>query len=324
MHVTEVWNSKQPLPTLIRLLLVPLSLLYAIGWELYLLVYRLGFKRAYRAKIPVLVVGNLVTGGSGKSPVVLHVAQVLQSMGHDVVIGCNGYGGRHGKAAALAPDGPLDAQEWGDEPSMIRWLLSDIPLVVGRDRVMAAKLVEERYPDHILLMDDGFQHLPLATDISVILDETSPRNSLCLPAGPYREGRWNRSRATQIIPGQFKIGAAPYRFSDGNPLPRCANLLCALGQPERFLGAIRELGCEIVRHRFLSDHDPLTAGKLWEEFDPSLPVLVTAKDWVKLRNRSDLSNRIVIVAIQERTIEPADAFRVWLENQLNDSQQKNV
>ncbi|MFX8929914.1 tetraacyldisaccharide 4'-kinase, partial [Acinetobacter baumannii] len=84
----------------------------------------------------------------------------------------------------MAPDGPLDPAGWGDEPAMFRWLLPDVPLVVGRRRVLAAELVHQHFPKAVLVMDDGFQHLPVKKHIQILLDDPTPKNSRCLPAGP--------------------------------------------------------------------------------------------------------------------------------------------
>jgi tetraacyldisaccharide 4'-kinase len=157
--------------------MLPLAGLYALGWMSYELMYKLGIKRPQQPHSPIVCIGNLRVGGSGKSPVVIHVAQVLQGQGREVVIGCNGYRSPRQEGASLAPAGPLDPREWGDEPAMIREALPDVPLVVGRKRVDAAALVAAHHPGAVLLMDDGFQHLPLRKDVSIVLDPERPVNS---------------------------------------------------------------------------------------------------------------------------------------------------
>lgn len=322
MHVSELWESDSAKARLIRLGLSPLSLLYAAGWEGYLAMYRLGFKRAAEPHWPVVCVGNLVTGGSGKSPVTLHLAQVLRDMGREVVVACSGYGAPHAEAAALAPGGPLTASEWGDEPAMFRWLLPDVPLVVGRRRVLAAQLVHERHPNAVMLMDDGFQHLPLKKHLTFVIDPPKPKNRMCLPAGPYREGRWNRRRADQVLPDRFTVAAQPLRFlSPGGeevPPPARYSLLCALGQPQRFVDAVSQAtGVEPQSQSLMPDHDPLNAGTLLERFSPEIPTVVTAKDWVKLRERKDVNERPWLIARHEVRLEPADELRRWLDERLN-------
>jgi len=320
----EVWEGSSATARIIRGLATPLSWLYAGGWEAYLGAYSLGLKRAASPHKPIICVGSLVVGGSGKSPVTMHVAKVLQDMGKQVVIGCSGYGFPHAEAATMAPAGPLAAAEWGDEPAMIRWLLPEFPIVVGRKRVQAASLVHQRYPAAALVMDDGFQHLPLAKQLTLVLDDPEPRNSKCLPAGPYREPRRNRRRADLVIPGEIRLKREPLRIvtPDGEGVvPTSYSVLCALGDPSRFQKGLAERfpnALAEVPTCLLSDHDPLMATDLLESLPSKFPVIVTAKDWVKLRERADVHNREFLIALQEVGLEPRREFEAWLERSFNE------
>ena len=209
---------------------------------------------------------------------------------------------------------------------MLRELVPDLPLVVGRRRVLAARIVHDANPGAVMLMDDGFQHLPLRKDRAIVLDPESPPNRRCLPAGPYREPRRNRARADLVLPGRFRVvEEGPWLeeppFSALRPLPSALPwparfaVLCALGQPSRFLASLPE---KPAQTRLLPDHDPLTAGTLFDGMDPTLPVVVTAKDWVKLRARTDLAERRVLVARHAVRVEPAAEFRAWLAGHLDD------
>ncbi len=307
----DFWESPALSARLGRGALTPLSWLYAGGWQAYLWIYRLGIKKAAEPHRPVLCVGNLQAGGSGKSPLVRHLVDVLQEMGHEVVISCSGYGAPRAEAASLAPEGDLDAAEWGDEPAMLRSQLPDVPLVVGRRRVLAAALVHEHHPAAVMLMDDGFQHLPLKKTVSLVLDPSDPPNRRCLPAGPYREPWRNRSRADAVLPGRFRIVEEGPWLDE--PWPERFAVLCALGQPSRFLASLPHPPEET---HLLPDHDPLTAGTLFDAMDPALPVVVTAKDWAKLRARKDLAGRTILVARHAVRVEPAEPFREWLAERL--------
>lgn len=301
-----------------RVLVTPISWLYAVGWQTYLAIYAVGFKKAASPHRPVICIGSLVVGGSGKSPVAMHVARVLISLGKEVVIGCSGYGFPKSEAATLAPPGPLLAEEWGDEPAMIRWLLPDVPLVVGRRRVLAAQLVHDRYPNAALVMDDGFQHLPLSKQLTVVLDEPAPSNMRCLPAGPYREPRKNRKRANIVVPGTFSIKRHALRVvtTNGEPAaPEQYGIVCALGDPYRFHKALAEAfpnKLSTVPVRTLQDHDPLTSADLWDSLPTDVPIIVTAKDWVKLRERPDVAERKILIALQDVELEPAHEFAALL------------
>lgn len=281
-------------------------------------MYRVGIKHAAKPHAPIIVVGNLTVGGFGKSPTIIYLAKLLQSMNREVVIGCSGYGGPHAEAAALAPDGSLDAREWGDEPAMIREALPKVPLVVGRRRVLAAELVHQAHPNAVLLMDDGFQHLPLAKDISIVIDAAQPINGACLPAGPYREPRSNRRRADAMLWVGKHDGFELVRGPTQIPTPAVkVTSICALGQPDQFLAGIRR-SKELVEPLVLADHDPLQDTDLFSRVPSGIPVVVTEKDWVKLRTRDDLTGKTIVVAHQEISIEPFEAFRDWLRRKLDE------
>lgn len=320
MDVRTLWFGPGPGPRMARTLLTPMSWLYATGWQTYRALYDLGLKQAKAPHRPVLVIGNLTTGGSGKSPLVLHVADVLRGLGKEVVIGASGYGSPRAEGATLAPSGPLDASEWGDEPAMLREAQADLPLVVGRRRVLAAEIVHRHHPDAVLLMDDGFQHLPLRKHLAILLDEPHPTNARCLPAGPYREPRRNRRRADLVLPGDLRIDERfeGLRTPEGEPRDAVSvQVLCALGRPDRLLSTLKAAGMTVERTVLAQDHDPLDAGNLFAPLSKDLPVIVTAKDWVKLRRRSDLAGWDWLIARHSVTVEPADAFRRWLQEKLD-------
>jgi tetraacyldisaccharide 4'-kinase len=321
MHWTEVWFEDDPKSVLIRTVLIPASWLYTIGWNTYLALYRLKLKRPKRPHSPVLCVGNLTVGGSGKTPMTVHIAQVLAGMGNEVVISCSGYGSEASAEATVAPEGPLSAERWGDEAALLRWLLPAVPLVVGRNRVRAAELVTKNYPAAIMLMDDGFQHLPLHKNISILMDWPTV-NHHCLPAGPYREPVSHRSRGDLVLPGKFDVDTLPFALIDAtervviNPVK--ANVLCALGSPEKFLEALRKNGIKLGKIELRPDHAPLREGNLFDGFPANEPLVVTEKDWVKIRERSDLANRKIFVVRHGVRVSPEADFAAWLRQKLNE------
>lgn len=290
--------------------------MYGLGWSLYRFLYDAGLKKAKAPHSPILVVGNLTVGGSGKTPVVVEVVRLLLQGGKQVVIGASGYGSPHAEGATRAPNGPLDAQVWGDEPALLRLLLPEVPMIVGRARVRAAEIAASQFEGSVLVMDDGFQHLPLRHTASILIDPASD-NRFCLPAGPYREPRSNLKRATLVIgPGQsfqarstlegvqdldtFGSGKAPVSF------PEQADVLCAIGRPQQFLDALEGVGVDIRRAHVLADHADLQSFDFGSD---GLPLIVTGKDAVKLKGRADLGGRPIFVACQEVSIEPQGAFR---------------
>jgi tetraacyldisaccharide 4'-kinase len=326
MHITELWESEALGPKLARICLLPLSWIYAGGWKCYRWIYRMGIKKAARPMSPIVCIGNLTVGGSGKTPTTLFVADLLFELGYMPVISCSGYGSPKSEAASVAPGGKLDPKVWGDEPAMMRWLRPGVNLVVGRRRVLAAKLVQQNFPGSVLLMDDGFQHLPLAKDLTVILDPANPANPHCLPAGPYREPRSNRKIADLAIPNGFRIVEEPGGFVDpaGNPIriEQCT-VLCAIGRPEGLLRSLQERNIAILDQRLLPDHDSLGGGTLLAGTREDVPIVVTAKDWVKLRERPDVNTRTFAIAQHAIRIEPVDEFRDWLQKKLHGIEAKN-
>ncbi len=316
MTIHDVWYGKSISAKLVRALLVPASWLYSFGWRMYLLVYRLGVKKAAKPHKRILCVGNCTAGGTGKTPTVIFIAQQIAAIGHTVVIGCSGYGSPHAADATLAPDGPLDPTEWGDEPAEIRSALPDVPIIVGRARVTAASLVHQHFPDSVLLMDDGFQHLPLAKDSTIVLDSGSA-NRFTFPAGPYREPlSVGRKRASLVIgPSEaFSLEYSPLEFRDSNGtsihISGPSGVLTAIGRPDLFRRSLEESGVEIGEFIAKGDHDPLDLD--FGNLDPSVPWIVTEKDWVKLRKRSDVGTRRFVIAHRSVVISPLDEFRKWL------------
>lgn len=294
--------------TWLHFVLSPLAGLYALGWEAYQLIYRLGIKRPAKPHKRIVCVGNSRVGGTGKSPFTLWLCGQLRTRGFTVVLGMSGYGSPRAENAQLAPEGPLDPAEWGDEVALARMRLPDVPIIVGRARVMAAEICAREFPEAILLMDDGFQHMPLAKDVTLVLDPENPPNRFCFPIGPYREPRWNRTRASLILPsGPYRIVKEPR--CEGDPA-RATHLLCALAQPELFVQAYDPNRSKIAIVR--PDHDPLTAPDLLASVPKGATIITTAKDWVKLTRRPDADQYQWVVCDYECRIEPVEEFMQWL------------
>jgi tetraacyldisaccharide 4'-kinase len=173
-----------------------------------------------------------------------------------------------------------------------------------------------------MLMDDGFQHLPLKKHLTILLDPLNPPNRFCLPAGPYREPRRNRVRGDLRLPGELSVTYLPTVLR--NPaglesLPSRYGVLCALGKPERFIEDLRTHcapahGFDTIK--LLPDHDPMTDGRLFESFSQGVPIVVTAKDWVKLRDRPDLGERIFLIATQSAKVERLEIVEQRIQNRI--------
>lgn len=285
-----------------RWILWPVSGLYALGWTCYLAMYQLGLKKAKKPHRAIVCVGNLAVGGSGKTPMTCFLAKALRAQGEQVVISMSGYGFPKSEAASLAPDGPLDPQTWGDEPALMRQMLPDVPLIVGRRRVLAAEICAQHFPDAVLVLDDGFQHLPLQKDFSIVM-HFDVRNSSCLPAGPMREPVSNLRRADCVLPRDASLTRLT-EFKDESGQRVTAEqlrglqfaIVTAIANPYRLIYLAEEHGAQMLDGVFRADHDPLIAPDLLARIDPGLPLLTTGKDWVKLKSHPAIASRRVIVA----------------------------
>ncbi len=193
--------SRPSLGTASRVILGPLA---TAGWvygqvqALRRWAYRRGWLASERAAVPVISVGNLVVGGTGKTPCVERVCRLLQDMGARPAVLSRGYRGSSTAAAAVVGDGErvlLGWQEAGDEPVLLARSLPGVPVVIGRDRRAAARKAVEAFGVDVLVLDDGFQHLRLRRDLDLVtVDARNPfGNGACLPRGLLRE--WPRALA---------------------------------------------------------------------------------------------------------------------------------
>jgi tetraacyldisaccharide 4'-kinase len=171
----------------LTLLLSPLAVLFALVSWLRRLTYRLGWLRAVSVGVPVIVVGNITAGGSGKTPLVIWLVNWLSAQGYRPGVVSRGYGGSaHGCVAVEADSLPAEV---GDEPLLIH-VKTAAPVVVGRDRVAAARTLLEHHPDvDVIVSDDGLQHYRLqrTLELAVIDAASGLGNGWPLPAGPLRE-----------------------------------------------------------------------------------------------------------------------------------------
>ena len=279
--------------------LVPLSLVYGAVSSSRQCLYASGLRRSSRIARPVIVVGNLTVGGTGKTPLVCWLAARLAERGFAPGIVTRGYGGSsRGVRLIGASDDPAVA---GDEPILLA-RRTGMPVAVGRDRPAAARLLVESGCD-VVLSDDGLQHYALARDCEIVVIDGDRRfgNGWLLPAGPLRERRTRLRTADVVVVNGGRAlldGALSMRLearsavalADGrmNPLPAFAGLevhaVAGIGHPERFFNMLRAHGIEVIGHP-LPDHARLAPADI--AFPDSKPVLMTEKDAVKCRHAAD-------------------------------------
>jgi len=268
-----------------------------------------GRRAVWRAPVPVVVVGNVTVGGTGKTPLVIWLARYLESLGHRPGIVTRGYGGKAGSHPQRVT-AAADPAEFGDEPVLLA-ARTGCPVWVGRDRVAAVQRLLEESPCSVVITDDGLQHYALGRDveIAVIDGQRLFGNGLCLPAGPLREPMdrlaavdWQVSNGTpthpcgaeavmEIIPRCFVDLLTDERVSCGEFASRYPRVqaLAGIGNPQRFAETLRSVGLE-VRLVALPDHHAYTGTELALALDA--PIVCTEKDAIKLRRLADLGGHI--------------------------------
>lgn len=327
-------------------LLQPLSWLYAGLAALHRGLYRCGFKRAQPAPVPVLVVGNLVAGGGGKTPTVLALLPRLRALGFHPGVVSRGHG-RHGTGLCEVLDHSR-ASEVGDEPLLIR-RRGRVPVVVGADRVAAAQALCAAHPDvDLIVADDGLQHHRLARDAEIwVFDERGAGNGLLLPAGPLRQPLprqvpahatvlYTGGQASTPLPGcigtrqlggllplaDWWRGAQPGDAGVADGWAELARLggspaqhepalaVAGLARPEAFFRMLEARGLRI-RHLPLADHHPMHPLP-WPAGTRDL--VLTEKDAIKLLpSELDGATRVWVATLD---FQPEAAFDVELARLL--------
>ena len=181
------WLEKRWYSTSTPLLLLPFEWLFRLLVLLRRLAFRLGLKPSYALPVPVIVVGNISVGGTGKTPLVVWLVSLLRKAGYHPGIVSRGYGGKAERwPQQVRPDS--DPQTVGDEPVMLAQRCA-CPIVAAPDRVAAAKLLLKHTKCDLIITDDGLQHYRLKRDIEIVVVDGERRfgNGHCLPAGPLRE-----------------------------------------------------------------------------------------------------------------------------------------
>jgi tetraacyldisaccharide 4'-kinase len=279
--------------------LIPLSLAYGAVSGSRQFLYAKRVRRSIRLSCPVVVVGNLTVGGTGKTPLVCWLAGRLAERGYRPGIVTRGYGGSmRGVRLVKASDDPAVV---GDEPILLAHR-TGMPVAVGRDRPAAARLLVALGCD-VVVSDDGLQHYALARDCEIVVIDGDRRfgNGWLLPAGPLREKRSRLDSADVVVvnggrallDGAFSMrlearSAIGLTGERTRPLPAFAGLevhaVAGIGHPERFFNMLRAHGIEVIGHA-LPDHARLTPADV--DFPDSKPVLMTEKDAVKCRHAAD-------------------------------------
>ncbi len=302
---TDRWYAKADI---IAWILIPFSMLYCLVSMLRRYLYQCGIKKIYRFEVPVIVVGNITVGGSGKSPLVVYLARHFTERGYRVGIVARGYKGK----ASVWPqsvNADSDPTQVGDEAVMLAQQ-TQVPVVVDPDRVAAVHFALQNFKCNLILSDDGLQHYALGRDIEIAVLDGQHRlgNGFCLPAGPLRESARVLERVDFVVVNGGPAQAGEYSFqlkpleiynlaepSQKWPLPLAQSArihaIAGIGFPQRFFDSLQALGFEPIPHAF-PDHYEFSRHDIdYADF----PIIMTAKDAVKCQSFADQRHWCLVV-----------------------------
>ena len=321
-RLLRAWYNGHPLLAVLS----PLECLYRRVVERKRARFMAGEGEIYRPSAPLIVVGNITVGGTGKTPLILWLIEHCQRKGLRVGVVSRGYG-------AKPPTFPWrvtaqqSAAQAGDEPLLIVQR-TGVPLVIDPDRSRAVKALLASEPLDLILSDDGLQHYRLARDLELVLIDNARGlgNGRCLPAGPLREPAERLESVDAVLyngadsdpPTGFAFTLQPtalinLRSGERQPLDffapgQALHAVAGIGNPQRFFTTLEALHWRPVAHSF-ADHAPYSAEVL--SFTPSLPLVMTEKDAVKCRDFASPDWWYLAVDAV-----PSEAFALWLDQQL--------
>lgn len=321
-RLLQAWYQGHPALGLLR----PLEALYRRIALRKRADYLEGRRQAYRAPVPVIVVGNVTVGGTGKTPMILWLIEHCRARGLKVGVVSRGYGAKP-PSLPWRVRAEQNAAQAGDEPLMIVQR-SSVPLVIDPDRPAAVRALLAEEPLDLILCDDGLQHYRLARDLELVLIDAARGlgNRRCLPAGPLREPAERLESVDAVLyngaasdpAGAFSFVLRPsalVNLCSGErrdlahfPPGQQVHALAGIGNPRRFFATLEALHWRPVPHAF-PDHAAYSAEQL--QFSPPLPLLMTEKDAVKCRAFAAADWWYLAVDAQ-----PSPAFVAWFDARL--------
>jgi tetraacyldisaccharide 4'-kinase len=293
--INKIWYGKHPF----ALLLLPLSALFYLVSSLrrHYLTWRLIASQPLN--VPVIIVGNITVGGSGKTPMVIYLIELLRRHGYRPGVISRGYGAKiSGVKLVNMTDTPATV---GDEPAMIL-ARTQVPMVVGADRINAARLLLQQGVD-VIISDDGLQHYKLPRDIELVIIDGARRfgNAHLLPAGPLREGLWRLQSIDWLInnggalqTGDVEAGETLMRLLPQKMRPvdnsdrefdanQVAVAIAGIGNPQRFFDSLTAQGITLSQTLAFDDHQAFIPQDLID-ISSEQPLIMTEKDAIKCRS----------------------------------------
>jgi tetraacyldisaccharide 4'-kinase len=319
-RLQEAWYSPSR-KDWVSLALLDVSWVYGGLVKLRRKLYSSGVMNSTRLPVPVIVVGNVIAGGAGKTPIVIELSRLLASQGYQPGIVSRGYGRKGSGVLEVLADTPIS--ESGDEPALIQSAQS-APVFVANERVEAAQAMLAKYPQiNVILCDDGLQHLALQRDIEIcVFDERGMGNGRLMPAGPLREA-WPREVDFVLHRGGFDAGFATERRladfaikADGSQIAlseltdKAPIAVAGIAQPEAFFSMLHERGIPLNETIALPDHYDFDS---WSrKFHAGQWLICTEKDAVKLW-KTPLAQTCHIVAVPLQISLPPEFSTALLE-----------
>jgi tetraacyldisaccharide 4'-kinase len=336
----------------LTLLALPLVAPYgAVVWARNFLFDK-GILKTYRSSMPVICVGSYLVGGTGKTPTISLIAQILTELGHKPVILSRGYGGKL-LGPHLVKNSDLPEQV-GDEPLMLTALSkSQAPVVISKSRVAGAKFIERERLGNIILLDDGYQHRYLERDLNILLipQKRSLRDAILLPAGRMREtlnsavsranivlvvsrdevGKFANHNYNKFSLPTFDLSIIPGEIFDTTTNEKLAidcldklpvTAVAAIAQPEQFFKMLEKLGARIERKISFRDHHNYSSDDWINIAKDSKLMITTAKDYIKLRKFSEPTTQLAVLDLKiELPANQKDLFTTELRKIFTDCNQ---
>jgi len=295
-----------------------LSILFGAAVGARNALYTRGVLPSRRLERAVVSIGNLSVGGSGKTPFVLLLGELLKQRGIAFDVLSRGYGRRTRGVAIVDPGGT--PRDFGDEPLLIARKLQ-VPVIIGEDRFAAGRLAEERFPSRLHLLDDGFQHRALARDLDIVLVTPEDAHDRLLPAGRLREPLSALARADCVVltsgasaeafPLEGKLVWRAHRTIVPGDLPAHPLAFCAIARPQHFFVQLRNAGIDLATEASFRDHHRYTEKDVRELMDAATRseadgFVTTEKDAVNLGGYFAALKPLAVVPVK---MELADAQR---------------
>jgi tetraacyldisaccharide 4'-kinase len=301
----------------------PLGEIYGafVGTRNYL--FDRGVLRSYKLAGPVVSVGNISVGGSGKTPFVIVLGELLKRRGIGFDVLSRGYGRKTRRVLQVAPEG--SAADFGDEPLLIAQRLG-CPVIVGGSRYQAGLFAESKFGPQLHILDDGFQHRSLARDFDIVLLTAEDLQDRLLPGGRLREPASSLSRADSVVlMGEMEVPAVVLgktlwrarRSVEVAGAPDRPLVFCGIARPRKFTEQLREIGIEPRTEKFYRDHNTYTAADIRDllalrDQTHAGGFITTEKDAINLGPNLAKLGSLAIARVHLELLSPADALDTML------------